>query len=113
MPIERIPLVPGEKSYSKATCSHKNVFNIVIFTDSIPKGIQMQKFNCLIKNPRAKVFNFPGALFHQLLHYLDVHLIDKLIDMVIIRIGINDLLTNNCRPGMSNLISNIKKIVNV
>ena len=73
----------------------------------------MQKFNCLIKNPRAKVFKFPGALFHQLLHYLDVHLIDKLIDTVTIRIGINDLLTNSCRSGMNNLLSNIKKIKNV
>ena len=57
----------------------------------------MQKFNCLIKNPRAQVFNFPGAPFHELLHYLDVHLIGKLIDTLIIRVGINDLLTNSCR----------------
>ena len=73
----------------------------------------MQKFNYLIKNPRAKVFNFPGASFHQLLHSLDVHLINKLIDTVIICVGINDLLTNICKSGMNNLISNIKKIENV
>ena len=48
-PIEGIPVVPAEKSYSKAASLHKNVFNTVIFTDSIPKGMQMQKFNHLIK----------------------------------------------------------------
>ena len=51
----------------------------------------MHKFNSLIKNRKAKMFNFPGVLSHQLLHYLDVHLKDKSTDNVIIDIGINDL----------------------
>ena len=63
-PIEGIPVVPTEKSYSKAGSSHKNVFNTIVFTDSIPKGMHMQKFNCLIKNRQAKLFNFPGASSH-------------------------------------------------
>ena len=62
--IEEIPEVPGEKSYSKATRSHKNVFNAVIFTDSISKGMQMQRFNRQIKVREAKTFNFPGASSH-------------------------------------------------
>ena len=67
--------------------------------------------NHLIKNHQAKMFNFPGVSSHQLLHYLDVHLKDKSIDIVIIHIGINYyLLTCVCRSGMDNLISNIKKI---
>ena len=70
----------------------------------------MQKFNRLIKNCRAKMFNVPVASSHQLLHYLDVHLKDKSTDTVMIHIGINDLLTNSSRSGMDNLISNIKKI---
>ena len=70
----------------------------------------MYKFNRPIKNRKAKMFNFPGAPFHQLLHYLDVHLKDKSIDTVIIHIGINDLLTNSSRSGMDNLMYNIKKI---
>ena len=67
----------------------------------------MQKLNHLIKNHRAKRFNFSSA--YKLLHYLDVHLY-KSIDTVIIHIGINDLLTNSSRSDMDNLISNIKKI---
>ena len=70
----------------------------------------MQKFNRLIKNCRAKMFNVPVASSHQLLHYLDVHLKDKSTDTVMIHIGINDLLTNSSRSGMDNLISNIEKI---
>ena len=89
-PIEEVPVVPVEKSYSKATRSHNSVFNTIIFTDSIPKAIQMHKFNRLIKNSQAKMFSFPGESSHQLLHYLDVHLRDQSIDTVIIHIGIND-----------------------
>ena len=45
-PIEEVPVV----LYSKATRSHNSVFNTIIFTDSIPKDIQMQKINRSIKN---------------------------------------------------------------
>ena len=69
----------------------------------------MQKFNRLI-NRWAKMFNFPDASSHQLLHYLAVCLKEKPIDTVIIHIGINDLLTNRSRSGMDNLSNNIKKI---
>ena len=89
---------------------HDSVSNTISSTDSIPKGIQIHKFNRLIKNLKAKMLNFPGASSHQLLHYLDVHLKDKSIDTVIIHIGINDLLTNSSRSGMDNLIYHIKKI---
>ena len=72
--------------------------------------MQMHKFNRLVKNRKAKMFNFPGASSHHLLHYLDVHLKDKSTDTVIIHIGINDLLTNSSRSGMDNLIYNMKKV---
>ena len=57
------------------------------------------------------MFNSSGASSHQLLHYLDVHLNDKLIDVGIIEVIINVLLTNSSRSrsGMNNLTSNIKK----
>ena len=71
----------------------------------------MQKFNRLIKNRQAKMFNFPSASSHQLLHYRDVYLNDKAIFPVIMDIGINDLMTNSSRSSMGNLISNIKKVI--
>ena len=109
-PIEEVPVVPVEKSYSKATRSHNSVFNNIIFTDSIPKAIQMHKFNRLIKNRQAKMFSFHGASSHQLLHYLDVHLRDQSIDTVIIHIGINDLLTNSSRSVMIILSATSRKL---
>ena len=57
----------------------------------------MENIKSLDKNRRKKIFIFPGALSHQLLHCLLVHLNDKSIDTVIIQIGINDLLTNSSR----------------
>ena len=58
------------------------------------------------------MFNFPGASSHQLLHYLDVQLNDKSIEVGIIEVIINGLLTNSSRSrsGINNLTSNIKKI---
>ena len=73
----------------------------------------MHKFNRLIKNRKPKMFYFPCASSHQLLHYLDVHVKDKSIDTLIIHIGINDLLTNSSRSCMDNLIYNIKKMFGV
>ena len=58
-PFEEVPVVPGEKHYSKATRSHNSIFNTIIFTGSISKGIQMYKFNRLIKNCKAKCLTFP------------------------------------------------------
>ena len=110
-PFEEVPVVPSEKSHSKTTKSHNSLFNTTIFTDTIPKGIPMHKFNSLIKNRKAKMFNFPGALSRQLLYYLDVHLKDKSIDNVIIDTGIKYLLTNSSRSGMYNLIYNIHRIL--
>ena len=51
----------------------------------------MNDFNKLIKNRKAKMLNFPGALLRQLLHYVDVHLKGIKVDTVVIHIAVNDL----------------------
>ena len=40
------------------------------------------------------MFNFPGASYYQLLHYLDVHIEDRQINTVVIRDGITIFLEN-------------------
>ena len=40
----------------------------------------------------------------------DVHLKEKLIDTVIIHVGVNDLLNGNSQLKINQLIENIKKI---
>ena len=107
----RTPIVPGHKSFLEATKSKStNSYNTLIFSDSIPKGIRMYQFNRALRNRRAKMLNFPGASSNEILHYIDVHLKEKLIDTVIIHVGVNDLLNGNSQLKVNQLIENIKKI---
>ena len=49
------------------------------------------------------MFNFQGASSHQILHYLDVHLEDRQINIVVICIGINNILrdsSQSCTDGL-------------
>ena len=50
-------------------------------------------------------------LTQEVLHYIDVHLKEKLIDTVIIHVGVNDLLNGNSQLNVSQWIENIKKII--
>ena len=52
----------------------------------------MYQFNRTLRNRRAKMLNFQGASSNEILHYIDVHLKEKLIDTVIVHVGVNDLL---------------------
>ena len=46
-----------------------------------------------------------------MLHYIDIHLEDKSIDTVLLHVGVNDLLNDNNKSNVDNLMSNIHKIV--
>ena len=70
----------------------------------------MYQFNRTLRNCRAKILNFPGASSNEILHYIDVYLKEKLIDTVIIHVGVNDLLNENSQLKINQLIENIKKI---
>ena len=56
------------------------------------------------------MLNFPGASSNEILHYIDVHLKEKLIDTVIIHVGVNDLVNGNSQLKVNQLVENIKKI---
>ena len=56
------------------------------------------------------MLNFPDALSNEILHYIDVHLKETLIDNVIVHVGVNDLLNGNSKLKRYQLIENIKKI---
>ena len=70
----------------------------------------MYEFNRFIKNSKAKMFNFPGASSHQMLHYLDVHLEDRQINTVVIHVGINDSLRDSSQSSIDGLLQNIKNL---
>ena len=91
----KLPIGLAKKAYSETVYMSPNSLNALIFTDSIAKGIRMYEFNRFIKNSKAKMFNFPGASSHQMLHYLDIHFEDKQINTVVIHVGINDILRDS------------------
>ena len=41
------------------------------------------------------MLSFPGASSSKILHFIDVHLKEKLIDTAIVHVGVNDLLNGN------------------
>ena len=65
-------LIPAELSYTgavKSTWSNSDKQNrIIIFGDSIFRGIRFHEFNSEIKNGYAKFKTFPGADSREILH---------------------------------------------
>ena len=46
-----------------------------------------------------------------MLQYIDIHLEDKSIDTVLLHVGVNDLLNDNSKSNVDNLMLSIHKIV--
>ena len=107
------PTVPGEKSYSEATRNNNRYkSNVIIFSDSIPKGMKIYQLNKrLNNNNRAQLVSFPGDTSKRLLHYLDVHLEDRSTDTVILHIGVNDLLNDSSPESVNRLLDNLTKMI--
>ena len=102
----KFPIGSAKKTYSETVHLSLNSSNTLIFTDSIAK-----EFNRFIKNSKAKMFSFPGALSHQMLHYLDVLLEDRQINnKVVIHVGINDILRVSSQSNIDGLLQNIKNM---
>ena len=70
----------------------------------------MYEFNRFIKNSKAKMFSFPSASSHQMLHYLDVHFEDRQINTVVMHVGINDILRDSSQSSIDGLLQNIKNM---
>ena len=68
---------------------------VIIFSDSIPRGIRIHEFNSLVQKGYAKMKSFPGATSKELLHYMDPTLKDGIYNTAIIDVGVNDLLNKN------------------
>ena len=57
------------------------------------------------------MLNFPGSSSKQLLHYIDTHLEGKSIGTLILCVFLNELLNDNSKSNVDNLMSNIYKII--
>ena len=91
--LSRIPLIPEHESFSEVAKPKSTNSYTLIFSDSIPKGSRMYKFNRTLRNRRAKMLNLRGASSFEILRYTDVHLKYKLIDTVTVYVGVNDMLS--------------------
>ena len=109
--FSRPPVVPGTKLFSKASLPSKGRRNILIFTDSIPKGIRIRELNSFIKNGKTKMVSFPGATSKEILHYLDVHLTNAPADAIILHVRVNNLLEDNIQSKIENLGENLRSTV--
>ena len=65
---------------------------IIIFGDSIFRGIRFREFNNEIKNGYAKFKTFPGADSREILHYVDTILESGNYDLAVLHFGVNDLM---------------------
>ena len=107
--------VPGELSYSgavKSAWSNSDKQNrIIIFGDSIFRGIRFREFNNEIKNGYAKFKTFPGADSREILHYVNPTLESGNYDSAVLHFGVNDLLQKIISKSdtVENLIENIRK----
>ena len=105
--FSKVPIFPGDKSYSDALTKKTEQKNILIFSDSIPSRIKMYNFNKALKNGNAKHLSFPGTTSKQLLQYLDVNPKMCTPDRVLIYTGIN-VLNNKSQSNTEHLLINIK-----
>ena len=87
--FSRPPVISGTKLFSEASQPSKGQRNILIFTDSIPKGIRIREFNSFIKNGKTKMVSFA----------------------VILHVGVNDLLEDNSQLKIENLGNNLRSMV--
>ena len=107
-------LVPGKFSYTsavKSTWLNLGKQNrMIIFGDSIFRGIRFRKFNNKIKNGYAKVKTFPDADSKEILHYINPTLESGNCDSAVLHFGVNGLLqkTLSKSDAVEDLIKNIK-----
>ena len=109
--FSKVPIFPGDKSYSDALTKKTEQENILIFSDSIPSRIKIYNFNKALKNGNAKHLSLPRTTSKQLLQYLVVNLKMYPPDTVLVHAGINHVLNNKSQSNPENLLSNIKYMV--
>ena len=80
-----------------------------MFTDSIPRGIWMHKFNQHTDGV-ARLKSFPGATSKELAHYVAPSLKEKSSHTVLIHVGINDILRGQSEQKLQLVLQNIMKI---
>ena len=83
---------------------------IVIFSDSIPRGIRLREFNYWLHKGYAQLKSFPGGTSNELLYYVEPTLQNKNFDDALLHVGVNDLLNDENQDSVQNLLDNLRQI---
>ena len=102
-PLQRIT-----NSYRNAVIPKKG--DIVLFSDSIPRGMNIKEINRQIQDGRVHVKTFTGAKSTQLNHYVEPILEECEYDAAIIDFGFNDILRPKPYDELDKLPGNIIKV---
>ena len=100
----------ASRPLQRNTAIHKKG-DIALFSDSIPRGMNIKEINRQIQGGRIHVKAFPGAKSTQLNHYVTPTLEEYSYDAAIIHVGINDILRSK-HDELHKLPENIIKVGN-
>ena len=98
----------GRKFSASESKFSKRKKQIVIFSDSMPRGIRLREFNYWLHKGYAQLKSFPGGTSKELLYYLKPTLKNKKFDDALLQVGVNDLLNDESQDSVQNLLDNLK-----
>ena len=78
---------------------------IVIFSDSIRRGIRLREFNYWLHKGYIQLKSFPCGISKELLYYVELTFKNKKFDDVLLLVGINE-----SQDSVQNLLDNLKQI---
>ena len=83
---------------------------IVIFSDSIPRGIRLWEFNYWLHKGYAQLKSFPGGTSNEILYYVEPALQNKNFEDALLHVGVNDPLNDESEDSVQNLLDNLRQI---
>ena len=99
----------GRKFSASGSKFSKRKTQIVIFSNSIPRGIRLSEFNCWLHKGYAQLKSFPGGTSKELLYYVESTLKNQKFDDALLHVGVNDLLNDESQDSVQNLLENLKQ----
>ena len=96
----------GRKSSASESKFTKRKNQIVVFSDSIPRGIRLREFNYWLHKVYAQLKSFPGGTSKELLYYVEPTLKNKKFDDALLHAGVNDLEPRLCPKSPGQLEAN-------
>ena len=100
----------GRKFSASESKFSKRKKQIVIFSDSIRRGIRLREFNYWLHKGYAQLKSFPGGTSKELLYYVEPTLKNRELDDALLHVGVNNLLNDENQDSVQNLLDNLKQI---